>query len=189
MIYIWVFPEETKNKEIGVYLDKLSPDRFLLMESRPLLDNEFQSIPNIEFEVTKNQMRKFDCLSNNTLVPLVNQRVRLLLENVASTDVQFLPAKLLCSDGELDGYFFVNVISKVAAVDYDKSDIMLIKVPDTEDLNLMNHPVYKPNALGEHLLARDQDHDSDILVSPKIKELFERHKITGAWIARPEDFY
>ena len=189
MTYVWVFPEEVTNKQTGEYLREVSPDYLLLTDGRFLPEKEFQPIPKVEFEISAKQVQQFDCLANNSGIPIVNQRLRLLLENIASNDVQFLPVTVLCTDRELANYFFVNVTIHVDAVDKEKSKISIIKVPDADDVEIMKKPVYKPNALGEHLFARDREFEMQLLASEKIKTLFEKHKITGAWIVSPQEFY
>lgn len=69
MVYLWCSPSDFKNKNIGEYNRKVSPDRFLLKEGRKLNDNEFSSIPIVDFVTTSNQILKFDCLPNSALVP------------------------------------------------------------------------------------------------------------------------
>ena len=48
---------------------------------------------------------------------------------------------------------------------------------------------YKNTALGECQLARDEEYHGLLVVSEKIKKIFDKEKITGVWLARPEEFY
>ena len=43
--------------------------------------------------------------------------------------------------------------------------------------------------MGKHHLARDKESLTNLLVSETIKRTFEREKITGAGIVRPEEYY
>jgi len=184
---MWVFPADTKNKDIGVYDREVSPDRFLLLKGRKLAEAEFQPKPTVEFEITMKRVQQFDCLANNTLIPLVSQRLRMLLENIAPDDVQFFPAKLMCKDGVLDNYYFLNIIHFVKGLDHDRSNYY--KMLGLDVIGGIRYAVYKPHCLGAHYLARDEEYEGHLLVNDAIKKLFEKHKITGAWIVRPEEFY
>jgi len=187
MIYMWVFPEDTKNKDIGVYNSEISPDRFLLRQGKQLTETEFQPKPTVEFEITMKKVQQFDCLANNTLIPIVSQRLRMLLENIAPDDVQFFPAKLTCKDGVLENYYFLNATYCVKGIDHERSEYSTML--DLPNILSFRYVVYKPNCLGIHYLARDEEYKGHLLVNDAIKHLFEKHKITGAWIVRPEEFY
>ncbi len=56
------------------------------------------------------------------MVPLINERVQSILEEIAPNEVQFFPAKVICSDGELEGYSFLNVAVEIIGIDHEKSD-------------------------------------------------------------------
>ena len=187
MIYIWQDLEDVKNKDIGVYDREVSPDRFLLLKGRKLAEAEFQPKPTVEFEITMKRVQQFDCLANNTLIPLVSQRLRMLLENIAPGDVQFFPAKLACKDGVLENYYFLNITHFVKGLDHEKSDYTTML--DLPNIRGFRYAVYKPHCLGAHYLARDEEYEGHLLVNDAIKRLFEKHKITGAWIVRPEEYY
>ena len=109
MIYLWNMPKNYKNRDIGEYNRDISPDRFLLLEGRKLTYEEFNSTPEIHFEIPKDRVLKFDCLPNNASAPLVNERVKAILETIVPDEVQFFKAKLICKNGILDSYHFLNV--------------------------------------------------------------------------------
>ena len=182
MIYLWKFPENTLNKEIGEYDRACSPDRFLLLASRKLQKAEFSPVPVVHFEVPQKRLLKFDCLANNGMVPLINERVQSILEEIAPNEVQFFPAKVICSDGELEGYSFLNVAVEIIGIDKEKT------VYDRSGYGF-NYLTYKKGCMGEHPLARDKEYHSNLLVSEKLKIIFDKEKITGVWLVRPEEFY
>lgn len=185
MIYLWEEPE-TKNQDIGEYDRGCSPDRFLLTDGRPLSQEEF-GIPTVHFEVTKTRLLKFDCLPNNASAPLVNHRVRMLLENLAPDEVQFFQARCLCADGELEGYYYLNVTHTFIGIDHEKS--VYRKLKDTEVFSWITYLTYKPGSMGELNLARDKETLSHLLVSEKIKSAFDNLKITGVLLVRPEEYF
>lgn len=120
MIYLWNPSDNILNKEIGEYDTDCSPDRFLLKAGRKLEPEEFSAVPVVNFEIPKARALKFDCLDNNAMVPLINERVQDILEEIAPNEVQFFPARIICVDGELEGYSFLNVTVEIEGIDKEK---------------------------------------------------------------------
>jgi hypothetical protein len=185
MIYLWAAPENFLNRDVGEYDRDASPDRFLLRRGHQLNADEFSPIPIVDFEVPQKRLLKFDCLPNNSSIPLVNTRTKSILENLAPNEVQFFPAKLRCPDGDLEGYYFLNATHTIVGIDHEKS--ICLKIDDT--LNGFRYLTYKPGCMGEYQLARDKEFVGHLLVSQKIKSVFEQERITGVWLVRPEDYY
>jgi hypothetical protein len=187
MIYLWECPENFLNRDVGEYDRDVSPDRFLLRRGRPLNAGEFSPVPTVDFEVPQKRLLKFDCLPNNSSIPLVNTRTKSILENLAPNEVQFFPAKLRCPDGELEGYYFLNVTCTIVGIDHEKS--IYTKMLTVDAISRFRYLTYKPGSMGEYQLARDKEYLGNLLVSGKIKSIFEQERITGVWLVRPEDYY
>jgi hypothetical protein len=187
MIYLWECPENFLNHDVGEYDRDVSPDRFLLSDGRPLNAGEFSPVPTVDFEVPQKRLLKFDCLPNNSSIPLVNTRTKSILENLASNEVQFFPARLNCKDGELEGYYFLNVTRTIVGIDHEKS--IYTKMLTVDAISRFRYLTYKPGCMGEYQLARDKEYLGNLLVSGKIKSIFEQERITGVWLVRPEDYY
>lgn len=187
MIYSWKIPENFLNRDVGEYNTESSPDNYLLMSGRKLRKDEFQLIPTVSFVVSKNRIVKFDCLPNNTLIPLVNNKIKIILEEIAPDDVQFFPAKLICSDGELEGYYFLNITHTIIGIDHEKSIYTKMKTVDA--ISGFHYLTYKHGCMGDHFLARDQEYRGNLLVSEEVKTIFDKEKVTGVRLVRPEDFY
>jgi hypothetical protein len=181
MIYLWECPEKFLNRDVGEYDRDASPDRFLLRRGHQLNADEFSPIPIVDFEVPQKRLLKFDCLPNNSSAPLVNTRTKSILERLAPNEVQFFLAKLRCSDGELEGYYFLNATHTIVGIDHEKSIYTKMK--------MFRYLTYKPGCMGEYQLARDKEFLGHLLVSQKIKSVFEQERITGVWLVRPEDYY
>lgn len=147
----------------------------------------FSRTPMVTFSIKSEKLVKFDCLATNICAPLVNERVKQLLEKSAPNDVQFFPAKLICKDGELVGYFFVNIISTFVGIDYEKSTYTQSK--NSANIFYFTKVVYKPGCMGKHFIARDKHHLDHLLVSEQLKQLFEKEKITGVDFVPPEIYY
>lgn len=182
MIYLWKSPDSILNKEIGEYDTDRSPDRFLLIESRMLSSEEFSAVPVVNFEIPKARALKFDCLVNNTRVPLINERVQEILEEIAPNEVQFFPARVICVDGELEGYSFLNVTVEIEGIDKEKTIW-------TKSMCGFHYLTYKKGCMGAHPLARDKEYHSNLLVSEKLKIIFDKEKIKGVWLVPPEEYY
>jgi hypothetical protein len=86
MIYMWKIPESYKNRDIGQYDRDCSPNSFLLKRGRCLAADEFSPMPTVNFIVPKQRLLKLDCLANDTLVPLVNQRIKRVLPASACSE-------------------------------------------------------------------------------------------------------
>lgn len=189
MVYLWSVPTNYKNNHIGEYDRKSSPDRFLLLQGRKLKDGMFNTTPEVIFEVSKNILLKFDCLPTNASAPLVNSRIKKLLEINALNDVEFVQAKVICKDDILDNYYFVNVTHTITGIDYNKSICNKTKVGDQEFIHGFQYLHYLQNCMQDHKLARDQEYKPHLLVNDAIKQIFDKEKIRGVWLARPEEFY
>ena len=126
-------------------------------------------------------------MQNNVASPLLNKRVVSFLETIAPEDVQFFPAKVICKDGELEGYQFLNVTSTIVGIDHEKSVYTKMKLLDA--IGDIKYLTYKPGCMDNHKIARDAEYLSNILVTEEIKQAFERENITGVVFVRPEDYY
>jgi hypothetical protein len=189
MIYVWKEPENTKNRDIGEYDQEGSPDQDLLIQGRALTNEEFSPLPTVHFEVKKSRILQFDCLPNNACsVPLVNQRIKTILENMALEEVQFFPAQLICPDGGLEGYYYLNVTHKIKGIDHDKS-IYTKRIIGGATLLGFKYLTYHSDCMGNYMLARDEEYLGNLLVNEKIKEVFGREHIKGAGLVRPEEYY
>ena len=56
-------------------------------------------------------------------------------------------------------------------------------------ISSFDYLTYKADCMGEHYLARDEEYKGNLLVSDKIKSIFDKECISGLWLVRPEDYY
>lgn len=187
MLYLWEIPEKTLNRDIGEYKRDISPNRLLLIAGRMLATNEFTPIPTVSFDIPQKKVLTFDCLPNNTQIPLVNHRIKDILEKTVPNEVQFFPAKILCKDGEIEGYSFLNITHLIKGIDHEKS--IYKKMSMANVITIINYLTYKDGCMGEYHLARDEEYHGNLLASAKIKSIFEKELVTGVRFVRPEDFY
>lgn len=187
MLYLWSVPENFLDRDTGEYNSDCSPDRFLLKSGRLLDVNEFTPTPRVDFEITKKRALQFDCLPNTSLIPLVNIKIKNILEELAKNDVQFLPAILKCSDGEIHDYYFLNIPHKIIGIDHEKSSYT--KMPFGNAISMIKFLTYKKDCMGKHQLARDEEFLGNLLVNEKIKMVFDKENITGVRFTSPEEYW
>ena len=131
--------------------------------------------------VTKEAIqKKYDSIPNNTLLPLVNQKIIDLLLELAPEEVQFFDAEIHCKDGVLRNYKLLNITHKIVGIDHEKT---------IHAAYGFKYLTYKPGCMKQYKLARDEEYLGNILVTEEIKQAFERAKIKGIWFVRPEDYY
>lgn len=93
----------------------------------------------------------------------------------------------MCTDGELEGYSFLNATHLIKGIDHEKS--IYTKMKSTDAISGFHYLTYKNSCMGEYNLTRDQEYRGNLLVSEEIKLAFDKKKISGVWLVRPEDFY
>ncbi len=187
LIYLWKSPDSIKNKEVGCYDKEHSPDRFLLFDST-FLNTDVFTPPQVEFIISQKRVLTFDCLPNNARVPLVNTKVRTIIEEVAPKEVQFINANLHCTDGILSNtYFYMNILHTIKGLDHEKS--VYTKIPGEEDIFSFKRCVYKENALNGFHIARDVEYFANLLVNEQIKGAFDAAKVTGVKLIPPEEVH
>ena len=102
-------------------------------------------------------------------------------------DIQLFPAKLMCADGELDGYYFLNITHLIKCIDHEKSIYTKMKIADA--ISGFHYLTYTKGCMGEYKLARDQEYRGNLLVNEKVKLVFDKEKITGVHLVKPEEHY
>ena len=181
MVYIWRVPEDYPQSLFGEYQREGAPDRFLLKRGEHL-PAQF-GVPVIRFDGVIADLRKFDCLANNALVPLVNARCAAILTEVASKDVQFIPTRVEAADGVTDEFSLLNVTSKVKCIDRERSVFSF--VPGTQQIMSFRKLEYFESCLGEHRLARDSDYLGHLLLDDAAS--MRLRGCTGIALRRPSE--
>lgn len=197
-MYLWLIPNDYPDSCYGRYDHHNSPDylsfrKGIKLEAENFLVTSYETpvnqSPMIRCEAEMAQVRKYDCLESSASAPLVNERVQNLLLAVAPDEVQFIPARVICSDGELEGYSILNITKTIHAIDYENSEYHYIPIEGFVPMLSFDMTVYKPGCLGDLHFARDIEESGYILVNDSIKQLFEEEKVTGVNLITPEQFY
>jgi hypothetical protein len=196
MIYLWQTPseffecEEVDDLEryVGLYNSQKGPDCALLNggSMEPALWSCTKADLEFEFEVSKLELQEYDVTSVTARFIVVNQRVRNVLEKFAKDDLQFIPVTMICNDGTLDGYYAVNILSRVKGIDKQKSTIEW----STSDPAYIQGFGVGVGGLGNHHIAREEEFVF-VLVSQELKDALcsLSPPIKGVTFAVPEERY
>jgi hypothetical protein len=182
MPFLWEIPNDYPEEAIGEYVREVSPDRFLLRKACRL-ESSF-GVATVRFEIGSEALRGFDHLPNSSMIPLVNLRLKSLIESVCPKDAEFFATKVITSDGELPGYSLLNVTWSVKATDMSQSSVVLI--PGTRAIMKFNRLKFLEGCMGERLLARDSDYLSHLLVNESLAQRILSERISGVWLMSPE---
>ena len=79
-------------------------------------------------------------------------------------------------------YYFLNVTVEIVRIDHEKT------IWDKSKTGF-HYLTYKEGCMSDNLIARDKEYRGNLLISEKLKILFDKEKITGIWSVRPEDYY
>ncbi len=184
MIYIWRIPEKYPQKLIGLYDEKNSPNRFNFRKGHKI--SEKQGTIFIKFSCNISDIKRFDNLPNSSQLPLVNERLSKLLDEITEFDVQYFDSIIECKDGTLDKYKIVNVTHTIKAIDHKRSEYDLI-----EDSNVIlgfKFLAFIPSSMGNHIIARDDEYKSHILANEKLYQVFQENNIRGVELITSNEF-
>ncbi|MDP1974582.1 MAG: DUF1629 domain-containing protein [Alphaproteobacteria bacterium] len=124
----------------------------------------------------KEGLLNYDYISNISGAPVVNKRIRQLLEELCPHDVQFIDAEIQTKNGLIkDEYYVLNILNKVDAIDMEETDYW---VDEDGDINF-DKIYFKENCMGVHHIACEMQYTPIILVSEELKKLFKKYKIKG----------
>ena len=185
MPFLWKIPNDYPEDAIGEYVRGVSPDRFLLRKACRL-EGSF-GVATVRFEIDSGALRGFDHLPNSSMIPLVTPRLKSLIESVCPKDAEFFEAKVITSDGELSGYSLLNVTRSVKATDMSQSSVVLI--PGTSAIMKFNRLKLLRGCMGEHLLARNSDYLSHLLVNDSLAQRILNERFSGVWLMPPEEVH
>lgn len=126
-------------------------------------------------------------LSNNTQIPIVNERLKNILANHCHGQVQFIPVRLNCIDGPLENYHILNALCLFKGIDKEKSKCRMLA--NFEEIIGFDYLVYKSNCMNSFQIARDEEYTFNLLVDESLHEIFIKEKIKGAWLVKPENYF
>lgn len=181
MIWLWEIPDDYPEYAIGSYQTDVSPDRFLFRQCRPMPKDSPR--PVVRFDCDIETLNAIGCLANSSQIPLVNEEIAELLLAEVENEIEFVPADVVCASTTVRGYRFVNVLTCVAAINKQESAFKL--VPGTEKILSFDRLVLNDNALDGHLVARNSDYRSHLLVADALKVRLDKLGFVGLAFNEP----
>jgi hypothetical protein len=185
MIYLWKIPDDYPQEFIGRYARKTSPDRFLFLKGTTVPSGG--SPPQIEFDISRNELMEFDVLPNSAMVPLVSERVSEMLSQLCPNDIQLIETKVLANGKEVGGYKLLNATRCVNCVNHSDSDYVFI--PNTDAIMKFNRLRLKDDCMAGHHIARETEYVSYLYVSEQVKGAFDSNKWQGCAFFPPESVH
>jgi hypothetical protein len=126
-----------------------------------------------------------DVLQCHLGIPIFSSRLREKLEQVISTEIQYLPLKIFRFDNsEILGFAIANILDVVPALDLKRSDYDLFPddyffEADRGMVRGIRKAVLKSEAVKGHDFIRLKEYDVSIYSSARFKKLFEQNGFTG----------
>ena len=184
-IYLWVSPERYPFSREGIYNKKISPGRLLFFNCKKVTEE----LPKIvfNFKCPSKFIENLGAIPNDSASPLVREDVLEILDDLIGDEIQIFDTEIHTKDGMLNNYKLINILNEVPGVNLDES--ICKYMTDEVTINGFKFLTLKENCLGKFNLARLEEQSSYILVSEALKERFEKNKIKGAWMVRPEVWY
>lgn len=184
MPYLWQTPENAREREYSEYEYDSSPDREALSEGQPF--DLARGTPRFRFLGSAKVLERLDAFPNTAHVPLVNERLALILRERAADDIQLVPAELLLGGKPAPGqYFVVNALRRVRGIDWDYSVGWKLKGIDSY---IGFHQLrFRPDCLGSAQLAREEEYEEHLLVSPLLVEVLRAAKVRGVAFKRADE--
>jgi len=113
----------------------------------------------LDFRGQRHDLDAWDCLPNNTGLPLVRLRVANLLRTEAAHDLHFIPATVITREGPCASVFRLAYLRRTVAA-LECSDASPADKP---------HPLaHRLRSLGSNQIARDADDPSQVIVSDEL---------------------
>ncbi|WP_332819385.1 imm11 family protein [Sphingopyxis sp.] len=120
MPLLWRIPDDYPQEQIGRYDRDRGPDRFVFLKGCRLSE-PFEIRPKIQFDCKKDDLCRNDCIWPDALVPIVNDRMRDFLNSRVSDQVQFFDVDISANDGNVYGYYILNLTNVFDVIDIDSS--------------------------------------------------------------------
>lgn len=183
MVYLWKIPNEYPEKLIGEYDRENSPDRFVFKKGE-LLPEDIGT-PILKFDANIAELKELDDLANNAMVPVISESLASVLVEIAPSDIQLIDVTINAKDGNIEGYKLLNIVNKVIGIDKSQSEFTL--VPGSDQIISFRFLKYKDGCLGGHVLARDAEYSSNLIVSQALAEKLLDMEVTGVGLYLPEN--
>lgn len=184
-MFLLRIPNDFPQEMIGEYLKDSSPDRFIYRRATRVPDDG--GTPRFLFSATIKALMCFDVLPNSAMVPLVSKRVAKILEEICRMDYELVPAEIKTKNGNIEDYYLLNILTKVAMIDRANSSLDMIT--GTNQIRKINKLECLTAGMQNHHLARDIDYMSYIWFSKTLKDAFKSSNIRACQFVAPNEVH
>lgn len=174
MIWLWRIPNNWPNKRIGTIIEGSGTDRFEFGKCNRLKGKNV-ICPQIIFECEEKYL--YDVLPNDGRLIIVSQKVLDILDDFCNGDFEKFDANIYVKNKKINGYYLINILNKLDILDKEKSSFDTIG--DSDVILGIENLVYKYDNLGENNIVRNKNYLLHVLVSDKLKKIFDNLKIKG----------
>lgn len=197
--YYWNENERSYKDVILWRSEERKTDSFIFMKGRHLpFDSKDPRWPTtiqdpkdydliFHSEVLPERFTSYDVLPNNCPAPLVNAKVKHLLETLCLEDVQFFPATVVPAKPKMESfenhdYWVLNICSLYEDVDFEQSETNFREISkDKPPIQSGYKRVIFKELTGQKIphIGRLIYSKSSIIVSPELVKIFKKEKIKG----------
>ncbi len=140
-------------------------------------------------------IERYDVFPNNGTAPLVNKKVKNLLENLCPEDVQFFPVMIKNDNDKIDhfenhDYWLLNICSIYEDVNFEKSEFKYGSPGTCIEGALLGYKKCVFNEIVDQKIphiSRLIHSQAHIIVSPELVKRFKKEKIKGAKFIKNND--
>ncbi|WP_288846686.1 DUF1629 domain-containing protein [uncultured Citrobacter sp.] len=179
-MYKWNIPEQYANKHIGEYQFN-SIDFFVFLEGVSVKIKNTPP-PIIHYDMSNEVLIKYDCLPNNSLIPVINSRLKKFLELHTCGCVEFHPVLIHAQSGLLHGFYILNTIKTLPLIDLKNSEYQYI--PDTKEIMGFDSVFFIKNPPHDFSIARCSEYLSYLMLSDELVAKMKKEKFKGVAYAK-----
>lgn len=125
MPLLWRIPDEYGQNEIGRYDRVHGPDRFVFLNGSRLSE-PLGAKPRASFNCRTSDLLKYDCIWTDARIPIVSERLKDFLAIRAPQDIQVFGMDISAADGDLPGYYLLNVSHSIDVIDVSSSTYRVV---------------------------------------------------------------
>lgn len=137
-----------------------------------------KSVGKLEFSVrgrNKNKIKDFHLLPDSVDVPIVSKELRDDLLSVAEDDIEFAPVEIRLNKENSIERWALHPINVIPCVNLEKSEVRKWIVPHKLIL-FFDSLAFRPDCLEGHQLVRNANPLSQVIVSERVKKVFEKYQ-------------
>jgi hypothetical protein len=172
---------------VGVYDRKRSTQHYLDFKAGARLESAEPPVITFDQSMT-DELRAYDCLGINALIPLVSQRLAETLVKIGREDVQLIDTRAIAKDGELIEYKLVNILSFVDCIDKERSLTTNIAGAPTAIMSF-DRLVFKENCMAGRAFGRERHYHSLLLVADWAGEALLKARMKDLYLATSDEFF